>query len=377
MKIRQLFYSIDQGWSESGDLLDNPQLVLVFGAVPLLRDFRNMQYLMHKFPSSQIVHASTSGEIWQSRVMSNTIVVSAIEFEKTSIVVKQKNIHEVFSAFDLGKSLYNELLADDLVHILVISDGNLLNGSELVGGLNSKNSKLIPITGGLAGDDAKFEQSWVGLNNQFLTGNVIGIGFYGKHLRVGHGSCGGWDPFGPERIVTKSNRNVLYDLDYQSALSLYKKYLGPLSDQLPGSALHIPLSLKIPDTKEVLVRTVLSINEKEQSMTFAGNLPQGSKVQLMKASFDKLIDGAAIAAANSLKLLDQRIPQFTLIISCVGRKIVLNQRIEDEVDEAVHVLGSTGKVTGFYSNGEISPLLFNSKCELHNQTITVTTYCEV
>lgn len=377
MKTQQLVYSANDGWKTMGEPLDNPQLVLVFASIDLLEDSGNIQHLMRTFPSAQLVHASTSGEIWQSYVTDNTIVATAIQFEKTSIAIKQRQIDAVPSAFDLGKLLFQELQAHDLAHILIISDGILVNGSELVGGLNYYNSKLIPITGGLAGDGAKFEKCLVGVNNHSIQGNVVGIGFYGHHLKVGHGSRGGWDPFGPERVVTKSNRNVLYDLDNQSALNLYKKYLGPLSQYLPGSALQIPLSLKISGSNDVLVRTVLSIDEKDQSMKFAGNLPPGSTVQLMKSSFERMVDGATAAAVESVESLKSLEPQLALMISCVGRKIVLNHRIEEEVEEAVQMFGTNTRVAGFYSNGEIAPLAFHSKCELHNQTMTITTYSEV
>jgi len=377
MKTQQLVYSANDGWKTLGEPLDNPQLVLVFASIDLLEDSGNIQHLMRIYPSAQVVHASTSGEISQSFVTDNTIVATAIQFEKTSIGIKQRQITSAASAYDLGKSLFQELKAHDLAHILIISDGIFVNGSELVGGLNYYNSKLVPITGGLAGDGAKFEKCLVGVNNLSLEGNVVGIGFYGNHLKVGHGSRGGWDPFGPERVVTKSNRNVLYDLDNQSALNLYKKYLGPLSQYLPGSALQIPLSLKISGSNDVLVRTVLSIDEKEQSMKFAGNLPPGATVQLMKSNFEKMVDGASAAAVESILSMNNQEPQFALMISCVGRKIVLNHRIEEEVEEAARVLGTNTRIAGFYSNGEIAPLALHSKCELHNQTMTITTYSEV
>jgi len=44
---------------------------------------------------------------------------------------------------------------------------------------------------------------------------------------------GGWDPFGPERLITKSKENILYELDGQSALELYKKYLGEHAKVFP------------------------------------------------------------------------------------------------------------------------------------------------
>ena len=376
MKTQQIVYRQGLGWEENGPSIPHAQMVLAFGPVELIDSNENYSYLKNRFPDARLIVASTSGDISGTSVLDNAIVATALEFEKTKLRFVEKQITEIPNAFEIGKSIYQSLEAEDLIHILVISDGIIVNGSELVGGLNFHNKTRIPITGGLASDNARFIRTLVGLDHFPETGNVIGIGFYGKNLKVGHGSRGGWDAFGPERIVTRSDRNVLYELDNQSALELYKRYLGDLTSELPGSALLFPLSLKLPDSDEILVRTILSVDEKEQSMTFAGNLPQGSRVQFMKANFDRIIDAAGAAASHSLSTAGTEAPEFALLISCVGRKMILNQRVEDEVEEAVEVMGKGTTVTGFYSNGEISPVLALPRCELHNQTMTITTYRE-
>jgi hypothetical protein len=377
MKAQQITLQPGTGWTDSGPMPENPQLVLAFGPVELIDSNENYSYLRNRFPDSHLLMASTSGDIRGTEVLDDSIVATALQFEKTKIKVIQERITDKANAFEMGKSIYQKLNGDDLVHILVLSDGILVNGSELVGGLNFYNDTRILVTGGLSGDNARFIRTLVGLDEFPATGNVVGIGFYGKHLKVGHGSRGGWDAFGPERIVTRSDRNILYELDNQSALELYKKYLGDLTKELPGSALLFPLSLKLPDSDEILVRTILSVDENEQSMTFAGNLPKGSRVQFMKANFERIIDAAGSAASHSLSTAGTESPEFALLVSCVGRKMILNQRVEDEVEEAVNVLGAKTVVTGFYSNGEISPVLTMPKCELHNQTMTITTYREI
>ncbi|MGE3823534.1 MAG: FIST signal transduction protein, partial [Bacteroidia bacterium] len=206
-------------------------------------------------------------------------------------------------------------------------------------------------------------------------GNIVAVGFYGNDLKVGFGSVGGWDVFGVERHVTQSVGNVLYELDGQPALDLYKMYLGDKAKDLPGSALLFPLGMKVNEDSESLVRTVLAVSEADKSMTFAGDIPQGATVRLMKANFDKLIDGAGNAAENSYQSLGAE-SDFAILISCVGRKLVLDQRIEEEVEAVRDILGNSPSITGFYSYGEISPLLSTVKCELHNQTMTITTFTE-
>jgi hypothetical protein len=258
----------------------------------------------------------------------------------------------------------------------VISDGIKVNGSELVRGLVKHLPPEVAVTGGLAGDGERFEQTLVFLDSVPEGRKIAALGFYGTRLKVGYGSVGGWDPFGPERLITRSKGNVLYELDRQSALELYKKYLGEYAADLPASGLLFPLSLRTKEGEAGLVRTILSIDEEEQSMTFAGDVPEGTYARFMKANFERLIDGAIGAAQTSRKVIGSLSPDLAILISCVGRKLVLKQRIEEEVEGVRDILGAHTVLTGFYSYGEIAPFLSSGKCELHNQTMTITAFSE-
>lgn len=379
MKIFQTQY-IDNQWitpdRPPGFAPEKAQLVLVFGDVALITKKDLFTYIRELFPAASIVSSSTAGEIINEDVYDNSIVVTAIQFEKTRVQCHVTSIDRHESSYATGKYLMKELLADDLSAVFIISDGTYINGSELVSGLSEHNPKCIPVTGGLAGDGARFSKTFAGLDRVPEQGNVVAVGFYGEDLRIGHGSFGGWDEFGPERSITRSDKNILYEIDGRNALDLYKEYLGPYKDELPGSALLFPLSLKEPGSVERLVRTILSINEKEGTMLFAGNLAQGSKVRLMKASFDRLIEGSSMAAKNSFTSLENTPPALAILISCVGRKLILQGRTDEEVQAVKQVFGGDTSLTGFYSYGEISPFKPNTSCELHNQTMTITTFSE-
>jgi hypothetical protein len=220
--------------------------------------------------------------------------------------------------------------------VFVLSDGALVNGTELALGFNEVLPPAVALTGGLAGDGARFEKTLVGLDERPIPGRIVAIGFYGRHLKTAFGSSGGWEPFGPEREVTKSSGNVLYELDGRSALDLYKTYLGPHAAQLPGSALRFPLCVTPPTASNPVVRTILSIDEKAQSMTFAGDVPMGARVRFMRASYEDLIDGAVRAAEQTRTLAG---PQLAVCVSCVGRRIVLGQRVEEETEMVRETLG--------------------------------------
>jgi hypothetical protein len=378
MKLNQSVFK-DQAWtfiSETpGFLADNAQLVLAFGERFLLEKLDLYDQLRALYPIADIVINSTSGEIYQDKVHDDSVIVTAIEFEKTRTKSIQIDISKHTESFKAGEKIAKALDEPDLSAIFLVSDGSWVNGSDLTEALNQLLSHHIPISGGLAGDAARFERTVVGLNQNPAVGKIVGIGFYGDHLKMGHGSMGGWDVFGPEREVTKSAYNVLYQIDDKQALDLYKEYLGKYAESLPAAALLFPLSMRATADSEPLVRTILAIDEETKSMTFAGEMPEKALVRFMTANFDRLIDASATAANTSLNQLNFA-PELAILISCVGRKLVLGQRTEEEVEAAREVFGSDAVMTGFYSYGEISPLQSNARCELHNQTMTVTVFSE-
>ena len=266
-------------------------------------------------------------------------------------------------------------LDEALKHVLILSEGLDINGEALVRGLGEALPASVSVTGGLSADGEHFHETLVFSEGQSRKNTVAAIGLYGSRLQVGCGSLGGWDSFGPERCITKSDGNVLYELDGQSALALYKRYLGEHAADLPASGLRFPLSLRTRQVSAPVVRTILSVNETDQSLTFAGDVPVGGFVRLMKANFDRLIDGAVGAGRVSFEALGVPV-ELALLISCVGRRMVLRQRVEEEVEGVRDIVGTAAAITGFYSYGEISPFTPNARCELHNQTMTVTTFSE-
>ena len=378
MKIQQKKFVREDGWKMIRDDFSGtitPHLVLAFGCRKAFSDPAVYASLKADYPSAEILLNSTAGEICDIQVTDNTISVTAIHFEKTQVKTASVLIGDSKNSYEAGKALCGKLDSAGLKYVLVISDGQKVNGSELVLGLQACLPETIFMTGGLAGDGSRFEKTLVGLNESPVEGRIAAIGFYGDHLEVGYGSMGGWDSFGPERLITRSEKNVLYELDGMPALDIYKMYLGEYASELPGSGLRFPLSIRTPEENNSLVRTILAVNENDKSLTFAGTMPEGAFARLMKANFDRLIEGASHAAANSL-MNKNKSPEFALLISCVGRKLVLNQRIEEEVEVIREIYGDKTAIAGFYSYGEISPSFNFMQCELHNQTMTITTLSE-
>jgi hypothetical protein len=377
MQTEQTRWIPGKGWAPAppGQLGAQAQLVLLFGSPACLRQTAWQDDIVKAYPGAHRLGCSTAGEIYGVEVADETLVATAIAFEHTRLHGASLKLGEVRDSFEAGARLARSLPAEDLVHVLVISDGQNVNGSELVAGLLEALPPGVTLTGGLAGDGDRFQQTLVLWDAAPEPDTIAVVGLYGPRLKVGFGSLGGWDAFGPERLVTRSSGNILYELDDQPALSLYKKYLGDYAKDLPASGLLFPLSLRT-EAGESVVRTILGVNEAEHSLTFAGDMPQGGHARLMKANFDRLIDGAVGAAQTSFEAIGSNSPEFALLISCVGRKLVLKQRIEEEVEGVRDVLGKETALAGFYSYGEISPFNPSARCELHNQTMTITTFSE-
>ena len=379
MKTTQYKWSQSGGWKPDLPINQGNQqdVVFVFGARPLIQAGEAIGELRSRSQGTAIIGCSTSGEIVGDSVVDDSIVATAVHFDHTRLRTASTTITDAKSSYQVGEELARQLKDPALRHVFVLSDGLKVNGSDLARGLASGVPDGVSITGGLSGDSTNFAETWVVAGDGAGPQRVAAIGLYGDDLRVGYGSMGGWEPFGPVRTITRAEGNVLYELDGRSALDLYKTYLGDHANQLPSSALLFPIVVTEPDGGQGVVRTVLAVDEQQKSMTFAGDIPQGGTAQLMKTNVDDLVDGATAAAEASLRGLGDARPDLALLVSCVGRKLVMKQRVEEEVEAIRDVFGEDTKITGFYSYGELCPFSQGEECRLHNQTMTITALAEV
>lgn len=378
MEIEQARWTQDKGWTPAspGKLSRSAQLVFLFGSTSVLEKNDHIEQIKQAYPDAHILGCSTAGEICGTEVLNDSLVVTAVCFEHTQLKGGQVNLENVSNSFHAGESLARMLDPRGLKHVLVVSDGLGVNGSELVRGLTRCLPEHVTVTGGLAADGERFQKTFTFWDGYPKKDSVAAVGFYGDQLKVGCGSMGGWDPFGLERLITRSKGNILYELDGRSALELYKKYLGEHSTGLPATGLLFPLSIRNRAGDVGLVRTILAVNERDHSITFAGDVPEGWYARFMKANFDRLIDGAIGAARVCYRANGYNPPDLAILISCVGRMLVLKQRAEDELEGVREVFGRKTVLSGFYSYGEISPSKPGNKSELHNQTMTITTFSE-
>lgn len=373
MQVVQQLWQKYSGWKNTnGNKVDKADLVLYFGGKGTLDSGERFDELKSLYPDAELVGCSTGGEIANDEVLDNSVVAVALSFNKTEIKTASASVESNNDSFEAGHKIAKELKQKGLKNVFVLSDGTNVNGSDLVRGMYDVFDSNVIVTGGLAGDAADFEKTLVGLNNKPAPKQIVAVGFYGENISIGYGSIGGWDVFGPERKITRSEGNILYELDGKPALDLYKEYLGEDEiKELPGSALLFPLSIYPADNPEnTIVRTVVGIDEKAKSMIFAGDVPEGYIAQLMHGNFDNLVDGAAKAAESALS--GNKNSALALLVSCIGRKLLLGQRISDETEAISEVFNNNIPTIGFYSYGEICHQQFTRECMLHNQTMTVT-----
>ncbi len=378
MEIEQARWTANEGWTPAapGRLAGRAGLVLIFGDRDVLEDGRVLKDARRIYPGAVVTGCSTAGEILGVEVRDGTAALTAVAFARAKVAGARTDISGTADSFAAGARLARALAPEGLTHILLLAEAPpAVNAGELVKGMMVNLPPGVAVTGGVAGDGERFERARVVWDGAAV-GGAAAVGFYGAALKVSYSSRGGWDPFGPERLITRSRGNVLYELDGQSALELYKKYLGDHAGNLPGAAVHYPLALRAKQGEEGVVRTVLAIDEVEQSMIFAGDVPQGVYARLMKANYDRLIDGASAAAALCREAMGAAPAELALLISCAGRKMVLGQRVEEELEAVREALGPGAALSGFYSYGEIAPFAGGARCELHNETMTITTLSE-
>ncbi|GAA59299.1 hypothetical protein P20652_1160 [Pseudoalteromonas sp. BSi20652] len=363
-------------WQNVLPIDSNAALIFAFGDRHAIATPKIQAQLNAAFPHAEIIGCSTSGEIQGSELHDKSIALTAVSFEKSHVIAKSDNISNHADSYSLGSSLAEKLEHEGLRYVFVVSDGQLINGSELIDGITKALPESVLITGGLAGDQDRFTETVVWHNADIAKGLVILVGFYGEKLSIGHGTMGGWKPFGPMREITKSNKNTLFEIDNTPSLELYKMMLGEYANELPGSALLFPLSVQESKNDQAVVRTILSIDEDEKSMTLAGNVPESAKCQLMRANYENLVDGAQQAGEFAINMMSNDQPTLALLVSCVGRRIILDQRVEEELEIIADLLPAECTQTGFYSYGELSPLVPFGPCRLHNQTMTITLLTE-
>jgi hypothetical protein len=352
--------------------LPTASLVLVFGSVKRFGEAKLQSTLKARYPTAQIIGCSTSGEITAAGVFDDSLQITAILWEKTVQRVTHTKMSGMQNSYETAAGLAKQLKSDSLKAVLVYSDGLNVNGSELLEGFKSVLGE-IPVMGGMAGDGFNFSKTVQLFNETISDGLVIAVGLYGNNLIASTGVGRGWKPYGPPRTVTKSEKNVVLELDGKPALPLYKMYIGDHSSKgLPGSGLKFPFAIIEEGKRDIeKIRTLLAIDNANNSLTFAGNVDEGETVRFCQSTHDRLVEGAGDAAHLVAGHASTNQTGLAVCVSCVGRKGVMAELVVDEVKLVQQILGAQTALTGFYSYGEFAPRPDTNDSVLHNQTMTI------
>lgn len=378
MDVRQLTLEANDTFNLRAEVLSeiNPQFVLIF-ASPGQGDLAELsRAVAQRFPGAVVAGCTTAGEISSAGVSDQSAVITAIRFSTGTPRLAQTRLADIDDSDAAGQRLGTQLKDSACSAVMLFGQGVGINGSAVVGGLAAQLPAGTPIVGGLAGDDGAFKATQVICGDTVSNDTLVAVALP-KGVTIGHGSFGGWKPFGPARKVTRSQANVLYELDGEPALAVYKRYLGDHANGLPASGLLFPFEMLDSDHGSVgLIRTILGIDESNGSLTLAGDIVKDGHLRLMHASNDALIDGAEAAADAAAGMMGGKTSNFCLLVSCIGRKLVMGKRTEEEIEAVSAVFGKNAVLAGFYSYGEISPFLNTTECRLHNQTMTITSLSE-
>jgi hypothetical protein len=373
MTTQQLIWA-EGKWSTVNDkpASVSPQLCLLFGSRLALEKEYDKMYsdLKAKFPEALIVASSTAGNIVGIEINNDDVIATCLSFNATTVTTKSFAITDDNKA--LGVEIGNHFSQLPNLANLMFFSTMKINGANLTEGINSVVKGIVPVVGGIAGDSDRFSKTLTACENQLSDHQIVVVSLQSERLHVNIGTNGGWETFGPKRTITKSIGNELIEVDNQSILQLYKDYLGDKASELPGSALLFPFAYFENGEGDGVVRGVSNVTD--HSILLYADVKEGDTIQFMRSNYYKLIDGAGVSAQQSVQ--NNSNPEFSLLVSCAGRKLALKQFVEEELIETQKILGENTILAGFYAYTEFAPTPSDKTCQLHNQTMTITSFTE-
>jgi len=289
---------------------------------------------------------------------------------------------EIVSAHDISRDSEQagrdlaEAFSDSVRYVQLFSDGITGDGTAILKGMSDTFSKVIPVSGGTSGDGGKFLKTWQFKGDRVFTDAAMAIGFTGD-FKLGTGFRSGWAPIGLPKKVTRAAGNILYELNGESALNVYERFLGKHAKNLPAVGVEYPLGL-IGQFKDhtgndhLLLRATMSVNREEGSICFAGEIPDGAMVYLTCGDRTSLLDATEEAVRMAMADLGRTArPHLVFIYSCMARKILLGLRTKEEFERVRSQFDPAVSVLGFYTYGEYCRVKRDGPSLLHNETATL------
>jgi hypothetical protein len=376
METRLLTHRPESGWSSPlpSELDSARTLVTAFAPTAYAERDDFWASIAAAFPRSHVLSCSSAGAIAGEHVVDDTAVAVVARFDRAGLASASVPIQALEMSRRAGQKLGRALAEGNPHAVIVVADGMHAQGAELVQGIAEALPAGTRIVGGMAGDGAACQRTWTLVEGVPRSGWVAAVALSGP-VEVGAAAHGGWRAFGPPRRVSRAEGSVVLELDGRPALAVYAEQLGDLARGLPAAAKRFPLAVRVDGNDGTeLMRTVQAIDTAAQSLSCAGDVPQGSVVRLARAGHEQLIDSAQRVAIAAVPR--DGTPVLALAISCASRREALGELCDDEAAVTHAALPPGSTQFGFYAYGEVAPSA-RAACDLHNQAISLVTIREL
>jgi len=306
-------------------------------------------------PLCTIIGATTDGEITNGRVVTHETVLSFTRFETCTL---HSAFSEEYESQTRGEILANALVDEETRLLLVFSDGLTTNGELFLEGVNRTFPDLM-VAGGLAGDYAKFEKTYVFDKEHILSQGAVGVSISGASLAFFNDYSFNWQKIGKPLMITKCEGNRVYEIEGQSAVDTYMHYLGKeVADLLPSIGIEFPL---ISERGGMDIARAVIAKHEDGSLSFAGNITEGERLYFGYGDLKKILEDSSRISKN----IAQFQPEAIFVYSCMARRNFIGNAISQELEP----LQEIAPASGFFTYGEFFHR--SAKNELMNQTMTV------
>lgn len=312
--------------------------------------------ITNELPQAICIGSSTDGEINNDKITTLNTIITISVFEKTTLKIAYVDEKDSFSN---GKKLATLLCSENTKLLITFTDGAKTNGEEFLNGISFVNNKVI-ISGGMAGDNAHFTQTFISCQNKILTSGAVGVSLNSDKLSVCNAYNFNWSPIGIEHTIEEVEQNRVYKISGLTPLDFYEKYLGKyVSESLPATGIEFPLIVQknnIPLARAVIAK------HKDGSLSFAGNLHKGDIVKLGFGNVELIMNNPLKSLFSKCCIKDT---ETFFIYACMARRRYMPDLIDVEIKPFSKIAPTAGFFTygEFYHNGGTNELL--------NQTLTI------
>lgn len=347
----------------------SPQAGLLFAAI----DFDHaliLNQINQEFPGIELIGCTTDGEM-----------SSILGFQQDSLTLMLFSSDTVKFSTGIGYGAQADpnLAADQAVKQATaghsppkvcialpasyISDGSTTNGGALLQGLEQALGQHVPILGGAAGDQYRFQSTIQFCRTEILTDSLPILLFSGD-IQFSFGTACGWTPIGHKAVVTRSEGTALYEVDGKPALEFYERYLG---DRRPTA--ETPVAVYEDNSDYYYMRVPNTYDEESGKINFLGNIPQNATIQLTDINRDEVVVAAKTAFEAALdRYPENQEPEAVLLFSCCCRRWLLGTRAREEYQLVRNALPKSVPICGFYTYGELAPLEPQGISHYHQET---------